>query len=187
MMEEILEKKSGKTEDKKCVKCGSQASRKKFEKDLCNVCHHFAPDNEKQFKDYSEEKINGQLLDTFRKYSITSGIRQKKGMLKKASKGELMSRAPFGYKTENGKLVPAENYREVEEIFEDFLNNTISLRQLSKKHNLSVNGLKKILKNYTYIGKIKFNNQIHEGSHQAILSTTLFNHVQNKLEHLKIK
>ena len=187
MMEEIPEQKSNEKPDKKCIKCGSSATRKKFDKDLCNVCHHFAPDDEKHFKEYSDEKINGKLLDTFRKYSITSGIRQKKGMVQKASKGELMSRAPFGYKTENGKLVPAENYREVEEIFEDFLNNTISLRQLAKKHSLSVNGLKKILKNYTYIGKIKFNNQIHEGNHQAILSSTLFNHVQNKLERMNIK
>src|SRR5208283_268450 len=101
--------------------------------------------------------------------------------------GELMSRVPFGYKIENKKLVPAENYREIEEIFEQFLNEDLSLRQLSQKHNLSVNGLKKILKNFTYIGKIKFNNQIYEGNHQPIISSTLFNHVQNKLEKLKIK
>ena len=84
-------------------------------------------------------------------------LNQKAGMVKKATEGNLMSRAPFGYKIENGKLIPAQNYREIEEIFEEFLNNNISLRQLSEKHNLSVNGLKKILKNFTYIGKIKFN------------------------------
>ncbi len=114
-------------------------------------------------------------------------LNQKAGMVKKATEGNLMSRAPFGYKIENGKLIPAQNYREIEEIFEEFLNNNISLRQLSEKHNLSVNGLKKILKNFTYIGKIKFNNQIHDGNHQPIVSSTLFNHVQDKLEKLGIK
>ncbi len=114
-------------------------------------------------------------------------INQKAGMIKKASQGNLMSRAPFGYKLVDGKLSPAENFREIEEIFEEFLNEDISLRQLSEKHHLSVNGLKKILKNFTYIGKIKFNNQIHEGSHQPIVSSTLFNHVQNKLERLGIR
>ncbi len=114
-------------------------------------------------------------------------LNQKQGMIKKASQGNLMSRAPFGYKILNGKLIPAENFKEIEEIFEEFLNGDISLRQLSEKHNLSVNGLKKILKNFTYIGKIKFNNQIHEGSHQPIVSSTLFNHVQNKLERLGIR
>ena len=112
---------------------------------------------------------------------------QKQAMIKKAIKGNLMSRAPFGYKIEEGKLLPAENYKEVEEIFEEFLNEKVSLRKISEKHKLSVNGLKKILKNFTYIGKIKFNNQIFEGRHQPLLSSTLFNHVQNKLEKLGVK
>ena len=108
-------------------------------------------------------------------------------MIKKASQGKLMSRAPFGYKIVDGKLIPAENFKEVEEIFEEFLTSDTSLRQLAAKHHLSVNGLKKILKNFTYIGKIKFNNEIHEGRHQPIISSILFNHVQNKLERLGIK
>jgi DNA invertase Pin-like site-specific DNA recombinase len=115
------------------------------------------------------------------------GENQKKGMIEKASKGDIMSRAPFGYIIQDKKLIPAQNFVEIEEIFQDFLNNKISLRQLAQKHQLSVNGLKKILTNFTYIGKIKFNNQIHDGNHQSIISTTLFNHVQNKLERLGIK
>ena len=114
-------------------------------------------------------------------------LNQKQGMIKRASQGNLMSRAAFGYKILNGKIVPAENFREIEEIFEEFLRENISLRGLAEKHKLSVNGLKKILTNFTYIGKIKFNNQIHEGSHQPIVSSTLFNHVQNKLERLGIR
>jgi len=112
---------------------------------------------------------------------------QKQGMINKASKGNLMSRPAFGYKIENNKLIPAQNSEEVREIFEEFLNEKIPLSQLSKKHNLSVNGLKKVLTNFTYIGKIKFNNQIHDGNHEPLLSSTLFNHVQNKLEKLGIK
>ena len=112
---------------------------------------------------------------------------QKQGMMKKAIKGNLMSRAPFGYRIEDGKLLPSENFKEIGEIFGEFLAEKVSLRKISEKHKLSVNGLKKILKNFTYIGKIKFNNQIFEGKHQPIISSTLFNHVQNKLEKLGIK
>lgn len=115
------------------------------------------------------------------------GETQKKGMTKKAVLGNAMSRAPFGYKIVEKKLVPAENFQEVEEIFEKFLNENISLRKLAEMHKLSVNGLKKILTNFTYIGKIKFNNQIYEGAHKPIISSTLFNHVQNKLEMFGIK
>ncbi len=112
---------------------------------------------------------------------------QKKGMAQKAQKGSHVSRVAFGYKMIHGNLVPAENYKEVEEIFEEFLNNKISLTQLAKKHNFSVNGLKKILTNFTYISKIKFDNQIFDGNHPPLISSTLFNHVQNKLERLGIK
>lgn len=111
---------------------------------------------------------------------------QKKGMIKKASEGNLMSRAPFGYIIKEGKLSPAQNFQEIEEIFQEFLNTNISLRKLAQKHNFSVNGLKKILKNFTYIGKVKFNNEVHEGNHKPLISSTLFNHVQNKLERLGI-
>ena len=172
----------------KCIKCGyeSEQNLEKFRNPLCSICIRFAPNNEDKLKEYVKEQINGENLETFRKFSEI-GRPQKKSMIKKASQGELMSRAPFGYKTENKKLIPAENFREIEEIFEGFLNENISLTKLAKKHNLSVNGLKKVLTNFTYIGKIKFNNQIHEGKHQSIISSTLFNHVQNKLERLRVK
>jgi site-specific DNA recombinase len=114
-------------------------------------------------------------------------INQKQGMISKATKGNLMSRAPFGYVIESGKLIPAGNFKEIEEIFEEFLHENLSLRKIAEKHKLSVNGLKKVLKNFTYIGKIKFNNQIYPGTHEPIISSTLFNHVQNKLETMGIK
>ncbi len=112
---------------------------------------------------------------------------QKRGMIKKAITGSPMSRPAFGYKYENKNLIPAENKDEIREIFEEFLNQQITLTKLAKKHNLSVNGLKKILKNFTYVGKVKFDGQIHQGKHNSIISPTLFNQVQNKLEKLGIK
>ena len=135
---------------------------------------------EKLIKENEELKREVERLQSIK-------IKQKQGMIKKASKGSLMSRAPFGYNIQEGRLIPAQNQREIEEIFEEFLRENIRLRQLSRKHQLSVNGLKKILKNFTYIGKIKFNNQIYDGTHEPIISPTLFNHVQNKLEKLGIK
>jgi len=172
----------------KCIKCGyeSEENLEKFHTPICNICLRFAPNSEDRFKEYISEKINTENLNSFRKFSEI-GMLQKKAMVKKALQGKLMSRPPFGYKTENKKLIPAENFREIPEIFENFLNEDISLTQLAKKHNLSVNGLKKILTNFTYLGKIKFNNQIHQAEHKPIISSTLFNHVQKKLENLKRK
>jgi len=164
----------------------SACNREKFGSPLCPFCFHLAPEDKDSFSEYVGEKIDGFLLETFRKH-FNPGEKQKKGMIKKAIKGNLISRAPFGYKIENGELVPAENSREIEEIFEEFLDNKISLRQIAEKHKLSVNGLKKVLRNFTYLGKIKFNNEIYEGNHQEIISSTLFNHVQNQLESRGIK
>lgn len=132
------------------------------------------------------KKENEQLKKEIERLN-SAKFKQKQGMVKMAVKGNLMSRAPFGYNIQDGKLIPAQNRVEIEEIFEEFLRDNISLTQLSKKHNLSVNGLKKILKNFTYLGKIKFNNQVYEGTHEPIISTTLFNHVQNKIENLGIR
>jgi len=170
-----------------CVKCGylSQNNKTKFGLSFCSVCFCFAPNDPEELDKYASEKIKGDLLNTFRKNSFFRGEVQKKAMILKASKGEAMSRVAFGYKKQGKKIVPAENCKEVEEIFEEFLTQKISLNSLAKKHNFSVNGLKKILKNFTYIGKIKFNNQIYDAEHQPLVSSTLFNHVQNKLEKIK--
>lgn len=114
---------------------------------------------------------------------------QRKGMIKKFSEGKHMSRAPFGYEWDlrEKTLVPAQNSREIEEIYEEFLQPDMNLSILSKKHNFSVNGLKKILRNFAYVGKVRFGGQIHDGKHPAIVSTILFNHVQDKLDKTKRK
>jgi len=81
-------------------------------------------------------------------------------------------------------IIPAENADEVRQIFEAFLEGS-SMNAIARLHKMSVNGIKKILKNFTYIGKVKFDNQILQGKHQPIISTELFNSVQERFEDLK--
>ncbi len=133
-------------------------------------------------------KLMFHIISAFAEFERNvTGERTKFSMEKKARDGNPITRAPWGYRFENKKLVPTEHSYQVQEVFQDFLNQNISLRKLAEKYGLSVNGLKKILKNQTYLGKIKFNGQIHQGTHQPLISSTLFNHVQNKLERLGIK
>ena len=117
------------------------------------------------------------------------GQAQKEGMIKRFVEGKHMSRAPFGYEWDlrNKVLIPTSFSDEVREIFEEFLHPEMNLSKLAKKHNLSVNGLKKILSNFAYVGKIKFDGQIQEGKHKPLLSTILFNHVQDKLDKISRK
>jgi len=133
-------------------------------------------------------KLMFHIISAFAEFERNvTGERTKFSLDKRARDGHPITRAPWGYKIENKKLVPTQNSFQVQELFQDFLNQNISLTQLAKKYDFSVNGLKKILKNQVYLGKIKFDGQTHQGSHQPLISSTLFNHVQNKLERLGIK
>ncbi len=173
-----------------CLKCDykSKTNKQKFNETLCEFCFSFSPDSEKEFQEYIQEKTNWRDLQTYRKRLQPSGSKQKSGMISKAQKGFVMSRAPFGYKIENNNLIPdEEKFQTVEDIFLNFRDSNSSLNQLSKKYGFSVNGLKKILRNFTYLGKIKFNGEIHNSQHKPIISSILFNQVQDKLERLGIK
>jgi site-specific DNA recombinase len=128
-------------------------------------------------------KLMFHIISAFAEFerNVTSE-RTKFAMDKKARDGNVVTRAPMGYKIQNKELIPGDHSYVVQEIYQKFLNNEISLTQLSKQYGLSVNGLKKILKNYTYLGKIKFDGQITQGKHQPLISSTLFNQVQEKLK-----
>jgi len=133
-------------------------------------------------------KLMFHIISAFAEFERNvTGERTKFSMDKRARDGGLVSRAPFGYKIQNKQLIPGENSFSVQEVFQDFLNSEDSLTKIAKKFNVSVNGLKKILRNQTYLGKIKFDGQTHQGSHQPLISSTLFNHVQDKLEKLGLK
>ena len=128
-------------------------------------------------------KLMFHIISSFAEFerNVTSE-RTKFSMLKKFNDGNLVTKPPLGYKVENKLLTPAEHSYVVQEIYQEFLNNNISLTQLSKKYALSVNGLKKVLSNYTYLGKVKFDGQIIQGKHTSLISSTLFNQVQEKLK-----
>lgn len=178
-------------ENKKiCIKCGyiSKTNKTKLDRDLCEFCYHFSPEEPEKFLEYISEKTNWRDLQTYRKQNKLFKNKQKSGMISKARKGFVMSRSPFGYKIIEGKLFPdTETSKTVEEIFLEFKDSEISLNRLSKKYGFSVNGLKKILRNYSYIGKLNFDKEIHSSDHEPIISATLFNQVQDKLERLGIK
>jgi site-specific DNA recombinase len=133
-------------------------------------------------------KLMFHIISAFAEFERNvTGERTKFSMDKKARDGGPITRAPWGYQMIDKKLVPTQNSFQVAELFQDFLNQDISLTKLAEKYDFSVNGLKKILKNQAYLGKVKFAGETHQGSHQPLLSSTLFNHVQNKLEKLGIK
>ena len=110
------------------------------------------------------------------------GDRTKFGMQRKAKEGGFITKAPKGYKLVNKKLLIDEPEAEkVKEIFNTFLNQAISLTQLAKNYGLTTTGLKKLLQNTTYLGKVKFASEESQGTHDPIVNEELFNKVQEKL------
>ena len=161
-----------------CEKCDYQDKKEseKFGKRLCQICFYFAPDNKEDF--------DWKILDTFRKFNQALGKRQIQEMDKKAQNGKLMSRAPLGYNVLNGQLIQNEKSSKVHSLFKIFLEKNYSLNSLAKNYSLSVNGLKKVLSNRTYLGEIKFAGKLNKGKHQPIISPEIFYAVQRKLKEI---
>lgn len=167
-----------------CKKCGYSDQKEKviFGTALCKICATFAPNKIHDFQDYITEKVDWKILDTFRKYKQHPGKKQKQGMEKMASVGQLVTRAPLGYDVTNGNLIPNEDAIRVHSLFKTFLNRNYSLNSMAKNFSLSVNGLKKVLTNRTYLGEIKFDGKIYKGNHQQLISPEIFYAVQRKLK-----
>lgn len=167
-----------------CKKCNYTEKKeiKIFGSPLCKVCATFAPSNPKDFQEYIAEKIDWKILDTFRTLGHAPGIKQKKGMEKMAQIGKIQGRPPLGYEVINGNLTLNKEAIKVRSLFRTFLAKNYSLNSLAKNFSLSVNGLKKILTNRTYLGEIKFDSKIHKGDHQAIINPEIFYAAQRKLK-----
>lgn len=122
-----------------------------------------------------------------------------------ASQGFHLFPAPMGYDVKEKILYPNEQAEIVKAIYSEFISGA-SFNQLHAKYNMSQIGLKKLLTNVTYIGKVKFgfegknpstgkrvNNlegEIFEGKHEAIIDEETFKMAQfisNERSRKKIK
>ena len=137
--------------------------------------------SQNNFKNQAFE-IGIESIDSFREHGEHRGTKQKKGMREKAKKGKIMTRAAMGYSIRDGRLVPNEGSAKIHALFKEFLGKDDTLGSVAKKYSLSINGLKKILKNRTYLGEIKFDRQFHKGNHTGIISGEIFYAVQRKLD-----
>jgi hypothetical protein len=166
-----------------CEKCSYSDTNEKIVNSisLCPICAHFAPENKDDFSSYVLEKIDWKHLDSFRKYNQKIGNKLKEGMSAQAKKGKLMARPPLGYSVSEGKLIQNQDASKVHSLFKTFLEQDISLNKLAKESSLSVNGLKKILTNRTYLGEIKFAGSLAKGTHEVIISPEIFYAVQRKI------
>ncbi len=133
--------------------------------------------------DSASGKLMFHIISAFAEFERNLiGERTTFGMERKALEGGAVSKPALGYKMVNKELIidPLKTDA-VRQIFSEFLHSDISLNRLAKTHNLTVNGLKKVLSNRTYLGEVKFAGKSNKGLHPAVIDLKLFEAVQEKL------
>lgn len=122
-------------------------------------------------------------------YSLNLSDNVKRGKREKAERGEHNSFAPFGYTTQDKKLViHEENAKIVKNIFDMFVEHQNVKLICSTLNNLGIKStrgklwgrktVKLILTNKTYIGYVKYKDEYFKGNHEPIISEELFNKAQ---------
>ncbi len=120
----------------------------------------------------------------------------KRGIREKVRRGEFPGKAPAGYynhpKTRTIETDP-EKFETIKHFLEKFANTNISQARLReemyeagirsrKEKLLGFFAIRSILANPFYFGVFKLNGELHEGSHQAMISKDTYNKIQKRLE-----
>ena len=144
-------------------------------------------------------------------YSLNLAEEVKRGMEEKASRGGIVSVAPFGYKIDNGVFVADNNSEFVRAIFADFANG-MPTRKIAVKYSdlgcrtrngnrLDNRFITYLVNNPAYIGKIRFSTDgngaakrnydnpnmiIADGKHQPLISNELWEAAQSRIKKEKL-
>lgn len=146
-----------------------------------------------------------EFMDEY--YSTRLSQEVTRGMTEKASRGEAMSAAPFGYDSQGKSFIPNDDAKIVNYIYDSYLSGkgyraiaqelgTMGIR--TKRGNIPDNRfVEYILQNPVYIGKIRWSPEckgsksrykgdnssvmIVDGKHEAIIDTAKFEQVQDMI------
>ena len=170
-----------------CDKCGYKDIKeiKKGPFTFCRICSVFSPNTKQELKKFVEEKVSWKSLDSYRKYGVLPGSKQKEGMGQKAKEGKIIARPPRGYTLSNGLLQPNKDSLIIYRLFRDYLKSKESNNFFAKKNKMSLNTLKNILTNRTYLGEIKFEGNYYKSTHKPLVDEDLFYAVQRKIKENK--
>ncbi len=119
----------------------------------------------------------------------------RKGMIEKAEKGELPSKAPIGYVNDpHNRTIKVDSERSplLKRAFELYVTGDYSLTTLRDKLNreglttrtgakMCKRSVQTILRNHFYYGSFLWSGKLWDGKHEAIISKELFDKVQGKL------
>src|SRR3989344_9162310 len=99
---------------------------------------------------------------------------------KKIDSGEVLNRAPLGYYYNGGKLtIQPDEAAKVREIFQMWAAG-VNYKEIAAQFSLPTSTLYDLIKNPTYIGKVRYRGKLFKGSHQPLIEDELFFKVNKK-------
>ena len=105
-----------------------------------------------------------------------------RGMDKKAQDGYVQYKAPFGYEYNNRKLVVNEEEAAVvREVYKAYLKEKSTLK-VSRIFKVPRSLIYHILTSETYLGKVKWKDNVIDGAHEALVDAKTFDDVRRILE-----
>ena len=105
----------------------------------------------------------------------------------RVKQGFFSTRPPYGYRIRAKKLeIVKEEADIVRQIFDDYIDG-LKIRELARKHEVNPMKIKRILENPVYIGKIRWKGELISGNHPIILSSDVFQKVQEVKKRKKIE
>jgi len=160
---------------------------------------HFVKENvilDKEAK--SNEKFIWNIKVAVAQYYIDNLSEEvKKGQKEKISQGWLPTKSPPGYKTVGEKghkthIIDDDKSPLIIKMFELYESGQYSLKVLCEKmyeeglrndngHQIVKSRIHQLLTDPFYIGKIRWNDDVHQGKHTPLISEGLFNRVQKRL------
>ncbi|MFH1564294.1 MAG: recombinase family protein [bacterium] len=124
--------------------------------------------------------------------------RTKDKLLERAKKGMCNGgNTPYGYIRQDKKLIPhPQESKEIKSIFENYLETKslsavyVDLKERNVKNKngkiFSKTTIANILRNVVYAGKVKYNNELYQGQHKAIVDEEIFD-IAQKIHKNKMK
>ncbi|OFV67382.1 MAG: recombinase RecB [Candidatus Syntrophoarchaeum caldarius] len=104
------------------------------------------------------------------------------GMDKKAKDGYVQYKPPFGYRFEDKRLVVVEEEAEiVKDIYRAYLRGNSTV-QISRAFNVPRSLVYRILTNKTYLGRVKWGDNLFDGGHEGIVDEKSFQRVSELLK-----
>ncbi|USN45185.1 MAG: recombinase family protein [Candidatus Woesearchaeota archaeon] len=100
---------------------------------------------------------------------------------KKIAAGEVLNRAPFGYKFDEGTLIVDEDQAKIVKDVFTLRAQGVNYRTICEKFKFATSTFYEIIKNPTYAGYLRFRGKLIKANHEPIISVDQFN-VVNKMQ-----